>query len=201
MQHITTVKLHKRPDLFHKTAALLSEEWPGLSRATRLSCFERSCDTLPCHFVLVTAKDDVVAHCVLRVGIRPVDDTIGRVAVAYSVVVAADARHMGLGQRIMAAAETHARQLGVTFIYLTSESAGAFYKKLGYTVTVPFNLVVGGDSVWLRKQLIDKLPSQPVPFEQLRQQVYVGICRALRLFAALVYRELVIQWGCENLAQ
>jgi acetyltransferase len=52
------------------------------------------------------------------------------------VAVAADARGMGVGRRLMAAVETAAGERGLTLLWLTTHDdtdACAFYEALGYT--------------------------------------------------------------------
>ncbi len=51
-----------------------------------------------------------------------------------SVVVSPTLRGSGLGQALVAAAEAVARDLGVTDLYLLTETAAEWFQRLGYTV-------------------------------------------------------------------
>ena len=56
----------------------------------------------------------------------------GGVALLRSLVVDPAARGTGLGQRLVAAAEEHARRRGVRTIFLLTTTAEGFFARLGY---------------------------------------------------------------------
>src|SRR5262249_14136521 len=72
--------------------------------------------------------------------LKPKDRTIGEVKRMW---VAADARGLGVGRRILETLETRARDFGVTTLRLetnrTLKEAQALYRKCGYLEVEPFN--------------------------------------------------------------
>lgn len=58
----------------------------------------------------------------------------GSAGLLRSVVVAAHRRDAGIGRRLVAAAETLARDLGVRDLYLLTETAIDWFPRLGYQV-------------------------------------------------------------------
>jgi amino-acid N-acetyltransferase len=56
----------------------------------------------------------------------------GRAGLLRSVVVAPDRRGTGVGRTVVAAAETLARELDMTELYLLTETAEAWFPRLGY---------------------------------------------------------------------
>jgi amino-acid N-acetyltransferase len=58
----------------------------------------------------------------------------GSAGLLRSVVVAPDRRGSGLGRDIVAAAEARARELGIRDLYLLTETAIAWFPRLGYAV-------------------------------------------------------------------
>ncbi len=65
------------------------------------------------------------------VGIEP----CGQEALLRSLAVAGPHRGKGLARRLVAAAEEHARSLGVRHLYLLTTSAAAFFVNEGYAIT------------------------------------------------------------------
>jgi amino-acid N-acetyltransferase len=59
----------------------------------------------------------------------------GSDALLRSLVVAPAHRTHGLGQKLVAQAEHHARERGVTTLYLLTTTAEAFFRSRGYVVT------------------------------------------------------------------
>ncbi|HEY7639518.1 MAG TPA: arsenic resistance N-acetyltransferase ArsN2 [Steroidobacteraceae bacterium] len=59
----------------------------------------------------------------------------GSDALLRSLVVSADHRAQGLGQKLVEHAEQHARQHGVTTVYLLTSTAERFFRARGYVVT------------------------------------------------------------------
>lgn len=140
------VKLHDRKDLAASAAALLNTQWRR-SEAARMAAFERSCDGMPLHWLLIEplapGGPRVVAHLRIARSSAPVDTARGNAAAAApsaatwamieSVVVAQDRRGRGLGARLMRHAEAHARDaLGVSRVVLSTISAAEFYERIGY---------------------------------------------------------------------
>ena len=59
----------------------------------------------------------------------------GSDALLRSLVVASAQRKQGLGQRLVAEAEQHARERGANTVYLLTTTAEAFFRARGYVVT------------------------------------------------------------------
>lgn len=59
-------------------------------------------------------------------------ELLGTEALLRSLAVEADSRGAGSGRALVAAAEEHARELGVTSIYLLTTTAAEFFERLGY---------------------------------------------------------------------
>ena len=74
----------------------------------------------------VVARDD--GQIVGAAAIEP----FGRAGLLRSVVVAPDRRGSGVGRAVVTAAETLARDLDMTELYLLTESAEAWFPRLGY---------------------------------------------------------------------
>jgi amino-acid N-acetyltransferase len=68
----------------------------------------------------------------------------GAAALLRSVAVSPEARGTGLGQRLVAAALDRAHRLGVTSVYLLTETAAGFFPRFGFRAveraTVPVAL-------------------------------------------------------------
>jgi amino-acid N-acetyltransferase len=59
----------------------------------------------------------------------------GSNALLRSLVVTSEHRTRGLGQRLVAHAEQHARERGAATVYLLTTTAEAFFRSRGYVVT------------------------------------------------------------------
>jgi amino-acid N-acetyltransferase len=59
-------------------------------------------------------------------------EVYGAEALLRSVAVSPELRGTGLGQRLVTEALDHARQLGVTSVYLLTESAAGFFPRFGF---------------------------------------------------------------------
>ena len=89
----------------------------------------------------------------------------GDAGLLRSVVVDAAARGTGLGQEIVSAAEARARSVGISELYLLTETAAAWFPRLGYEETerstaaakvgasVEFTTVCRDTGVPMRKRL------------------------------------------------
>jgi amino-acid N-acetyltransferase len=89
----------------------------------------------------------------------------GRAGLLRSVVVAESRRGIGLGRRLVAAAEVLARGEGVEELYLLTETAADWFPKLGYVVvdreearaavgeSVEFTMVCATTGVPMRRRL------------------------------------------------
>ena len=58
----------------------------------------------------------------------------GAAALLRSLAVAENSRGIGCGRRLIAEAEAHAARLGITEIYLLTNTAASLFKSLGYAV-------------------------------------------------------------------
>lgn len=129
---------------YHGRAATKEE----LERALR----EAPSDDLvaPTGVLLVAREDDCVVGCV---GVRVIDDDIGEVTRLF---VARAARGAGLGERLVRAAEAHARERGLREVRLATRhdlvEARRLYMRLGYAETARFSDEPYVDR-WFRKRL------------------------------------------------
>jgi amino-acid N-acetyltransferase len=101
--------------------------------------------------------DDVVAACAI--------ERYGTSGLLRSVVVSEDARGMGLGREIVAAAEQLARDEGICDLYLLTETAADWFPRRGYEVvdrgvaiaavgeSVEFTTVCRDTGIAMRKHL------------------------------------------------
>ncbi|MGD0247582.1 MAG: arsenic resistance N-acetyltransferase ArsN2 [Candidatus Limnocylindrales bacterium] len=80
----------------------------------------------------VVARDEVGKRAV--VGCAAVEP-YGSVGLLRSVCVAPDLRGMGLGRGLVDAAESLAASRGITELYLLTETAAAWFPRLGYVPT------------------------------------------------------------------
>lgn len=90
----------------------------------------------------------------------------GDAGLLRSVVVDPDRRGKGLGRRLVTAAEAVAREAGVTDLYLLTETAPAWFPRLGYEpvdrnaarsavgASVEFDLSCAVNGVALRRRLV-----------------------------------------------
>ncbi len=74
----------------------------------------------------------VVARADRRIVAAAALEPYGAAALLRSVVVAEDQRGTGMGRRIVEAAESLARDLGVRDLYLLTETAVDWFPRLGY---------------------------------------------------------------------
>ena len=135
---LEVVPIHRCLEYCDAAVALLEEQWPHEKaiRAKRLrSMTEWSCDSLPCHFVLLRADSaaeggrTVIGHALLQQADGRSD---GKSAIMYSVVIRRDLRGKGFGRVIMRETESYALKQGYSHIYLSTEDQQGFYHRLGY---------------------------------------------------------------------
>lgn len=190
---LEVVPIHHCLEHCDAAVALLEEQWPHekVIRAMRLrSMTERSCDSLPCHFVLLYAEGaegerTVIGHSLLQQADGRSD---GKSAVMYSVVIRKDLRGKGYGRVIMRETENFALMKGYSHMHLSTEDQQGFYHRLGYQECEPItslgqnskrltpdqvealeNLFANrlgtgtapkSGNTWMKKRLIDEYPMQ-----------------------------------------
>lgn len=140
---LEVIPIHHCLEYCDAAVALLEEQWPHekVIRANRLrSMTELSCDSLPCHFVLLRAdpaakgERTVIGHSLLQQADGRSD---GKSAIMYSVVIRRDLRGKGYGRVIMKETETYALMQGYSHMYLSTEDQQGFYHRLGYQECEP----------------------------------------------------------------
>jgi len=114
----------------------MTVEGPVVERATirDLPALEAlvSAAELPLDGARAAFRHGVVARVDGRVAGGAAIEPYGPVGLLRSVVVAADRRGEGLGRAVVAAAERLAAELGMTELYLLTETAEGWFSRLGY---------------------------------------------------------------------
>ena len=110
----------------HTLAPATASDWPALRALLAASDLPTS-DLEPGHAsrFLVVRDGEAVVGCV---AIEPYGDA----GLLRSLAVAPDARAHGLGSRLVDAAETRARDLGIRTLYLLTTTAASFFAARGY---------------------------------------------------------------------
>ena len=143
---MNAVQLADAPHLADACAQLLAAQWPAQGATSRRSAFLAHCrgraqqrSPLPCHVVLTDGTgQEVLAHCRLQPACENAD---GFSAALTSVVVLPELRGKGVGRRLLAEAESVAKEAGFAYMYLWTHDAQDFYAKCGYATCETVSLL------------------------------------------------------------